>query len=198
MDKKIIIGITVAVIVIIVIIIVVCMKKEKFVLNGNSLVTASGTAKSQTRPNYLTADTSGNLATTADGVFNSLDVEQQLTVQGYPGNVGDVLVSNGTTAPPVWAAGVGLSDFTGTNQSIAAGGYQIFPGGFIIQWGVDGGSGTFTFPMAFPTICVNVSTTTVSPLTPVAVNSFTQTNFNAQSTSVNKGNTSFSWLAIGF
>ena len=57
------------------------------------------------------------------------------------------------------------ANFTGTNQSLATNGYQKLPGGLIIQWGIvsttqSEGSKTVTFPISFPTNCLNVSVTT--------------------------------------
>lgn len=50
----------------------------------------------------------------------------------------------------------------GSNQSLAANGYQRLPGGLLLQWGqvsvysngIDGGSSPVTFPVAFPSNCV--------------------------------------------
>lgn len=46
------------------------------------------------------------------------------------------------------------------NYSLAASGYQVFPGGLCIQWGYKSSSGaastTLTFPIAFPTACKSV------------------------------------------
>lgn len=54
-----------------------------------------------------------------------------------------------------------LAHFTGSNQSLAASGYQKLAGGLILQWGtVAVGTDTtaaITFPMAFPTACVHIS-----------------------------------------
>ena len=52
---------------------------------------------------------------------------------------------------------VALTDFIGANRSLAENGYQILPGGLIIQWGsfvtANGVStGTVTYPIAFPTV----------------------------------------------
>ena len=60
-----------------------------------------------------------------------------------------------------------LNDFTGTNQSKTANGYQKLPGGLIVQWGSttsQGGSTTApslsdSFPIAFPTACVSFQAT---------------------------------------
>lgn len=47
-----------------------------------------------------------------------------------------------------------LSDFIGSNQSLAANGFQKFPGGLILQWGyvvATSGGQSVTYPIAFPT-----------------------------------------------
>ncbi|MBO4119827.1 hypothetical protein J5T34_03620 [Cupriavidus gilardii] len=52
-----------------------------------------------------------------------------------------------------------LGQFTGTNQSLGASGYQKLPGGLILQWGgvsAANGLGNVTFPIAFPTALVGV------------------------------------------
>ena len=52
-----------------------------------------------------------------------------------------------------------LNDFTGSNQSLAANGYQKLPGGLIMQWGkatISGSTATVSFSIAFPTACVSV------------------------------------------
>lgn len=51
--------------------------------------------------------------------------------------------------------------FTGSNQSLAANGYQRLPGGLIIQWGIrdtggQGTGGTINFPIAFPSALYGV------------------------------------------
>lgn len=43
-----------------------------------------------------------------------------------------------------------------SSASIATTGYQKLPGGFILQWGRMTTETTVTFPIAFPTACVNV------------------------------------------
>jgi len=131
-------------VVVIIIIVVVKMKKEKFVLNGNGMVSASGTAATPMGPlTYLTADASGNLSTSADGSFDFV------YLNGYAGNVGDVIVSNGPSTPPVWAP-----PLTGSIKD----GYQILPGGLIIQWGNNKGmsnSESANFPIPFPNACLS-------------------------------------------
>lgn len=140
-------------------VVLIVVKKERFVLNNSGLVLSSGKGTPNAALSYLISN-NGNISSTTSGQFNNVDVEGNLTLQGYSGNVGDVLVSNGGE-PPVWAPGVGLSDFVGKKQSINQNGYQIFPGGLIMQWGyVPYGWGSantvVTFPIQFPNNCFNV------------------------------------------
>lgn len=48
----------------------------------------------------------------------------------------------------------------GSNQTISGAGYQKLPGGLILQWGLGTGNAaadvTVTFPIAFPTACLNI------------------------------------------
>lgn len=54
----------------------------------------------------------------------------------------------------------GLSAFLGSNQALGSSGYQKFPGGLILQWGVGftaaDGTIPITFPVAFPNACVGI------------------------------------------
>lgn len=51
-----------------------------------------------------------------------------------------------------------LSDFTGTNVSLSASGYQKLPSGLIIQWGaIVSAGGSWSFPIAFPNACLSAS-----------------------------------------
>lgn len=56
--------------------------------------------------------------------------------------------------------GVYTTNFTGSNQSKSANGYQKLPGGLIIQWGYDTQTGSsdvsVSFPISFPTACVSL------------------------------------------
>lgn len=75
-----------------------------------------------------------------------------LVLAGVP--TADLMAATKKYVDDMDAFRVALTAFTGSNQSMAASGYQRFPGGLIIQWGsgtTPGGSfGTVTFPMAFP------------------------------------------------
>lgn len=90
----------------------------------------------------------------------------------------------------------------GSNQSLAANGYQKLPGGLIMQWGqytqnTQGQS--FTFPIAFPNSCfcvmaVDVQATPESICT-VGIATASPTGFSVSGNPVPVA--SFSWLAIG-
>ena len=158
--KNLIIGSVVLVLV--VIIAVVLLKKEKFVIE-NGFVKSSGAGKDMVPNIQLIADSVGNLSTSTDGLFEHINTTGLVRVNGYPGKIGDVLVSNGDTAPPVWAPGVGMDDFNGEidkipQQKLEENGYQILPGGLIIQWGSNigiAGGGTAPFPIPFPKACLS-------------------------------------------
>ena len=160
MNEKILIGLGILLVIIIVVVVVIVSKKEKFVLDGNNQISASGktSVPPQSPLSYLSADTSGNLSASTNLSVSNIDVAGLLTTNGYSGNVGDVLVSNGN-ANPVWASGVvGLSDFNGAGkQKLSQNGYQVSPGGLITQWGYISQSDwqgvnnpTFKYPIVFP------------------------------------------------
>lgn len=93
----------------------------------------------------------------------------------------------------------------GSNQSLAASGYQKLPGGLIIQWGtgttVSGGPTSVTFPIAFPntTLTAALTITSGSPSTQNAVllsTSFSNTSLTAYSSAGT--NVGFAFIAIGY
>lgn len=84
------------------------------------------------------------------------------------GQIGSTAVTNATNASNASTVtnGVYTTNFTGSNQSKSANGYQKLPGGLIIQWGYDTQTGSsdvsVSFPTAFPSACVSL---TVGPVT---------------------------------
>ncbi len=76
------------------------------------------------------------------------------------GQTPDQVVSNARVLAALGFTPLGLSNFTGANQSLGASGYQKLPGGMLLQWGTitlgDGAYGTWTFPTTFPTACLHV------------------------------------------
>jgi hypothetical protein len=73
------------------------------------------------------------------------------------GRTGAVAATAGDYAVGQITGAVASSEFTGSNQLLAASGYQKFPGGLIVQWTtatISGPSSTaVTWPIAFPTAC---------------------------------------------
>jgi hypothetical protein len=118
------------------------------------------------------------------------------------GNVTGTVSGNAGTV----TNGVYTTNFSGTNQSLAANGYQKFPSGLIMQWGTYSGHGGWstvnvTYPIPFPTGTVNIHTTiqagqlgnTEGALT---VSSMSTTGFT--STSGYSGTFPVYYLAIGY
>lgn len=89
-----------------------------------------------------------------------------------------------------------LNDFSGSNQSLSANGYQKLPSGLIIQWGkVNAVNTTVTFPVAFPTACASITTgTTTGVYENVYVTTVTTTSFYIGGTY----SPASYWMAIGY
>lgn len=94
------------------------------------------------------------------------------------------------------------NSFTGTNQSLAASGYQRIPSGIIIQWGTAATTNqAVTFPLAFPTACRSVVSigTSGGSGRESRVNGLTTTGFNLASDACCVNNSvSAAWIAIGY
>lgn len=109
-------------------------------------------------------------------------------------------------------------DSTFSNQSLTENGYQSLPGGMIMQWGTYDtamawdSEVTITFPLAFPTACLNISLTSLIDLTApdpddnngeaqLVKDSETLTNFKVRAQDFNVLTAStfagFKWFAIG-
>jgi len=86
---------------------------------------------------------------------------------------------------------VGVSSFTGANQSLGSTGWQRLPGGLILQWGSSAGgvdmptpgvSINMTFPLAFPSACFQAVGTLLSTggggANGITASSFSQTGCN--------------------
>lgn len=104
---------------------------------------------------------------------------------------------------------VSTSAFTGMNQSLTGNGFQIFPGGLIVQWGqsapINGdASVTVTFPTAFPNTCFTVVATVVNSSAGIdngtAVISFSTTQTVLARTFISGTSTEtnpINWIAFG-
>lgn len=93
----------------------------------------------------------------------------------------------------------------GANQSLAASGYQKLPGGLIIQWGsfsvATGGTQNITFPVAFPSSCVAITTglyeAAATDHVKVGINNVTTTGWQALGDAVS-GTAAGRYVAIGY
>ena len=91
--------------------------------------------------------------------------------------------------------------FGGGNQGLTVNGYQKLPGGLIIQWGAhpySGGTGSVTFPIAFPTDCYSAQVTRRDILIPTGVmciSSLTATGFTVSDQDTTANN--ILWFAVG-
>lgn len=76
------------------------------------------------------------------------------------------LVNSGALSVDSITGAVSLSSLAAFTKSLGANGYQKLPGGLIIQWGKDnsagGGEPTVTFPIAFPSAVVSITTGAVT------------------------------------
>lgn len=93
--------------------------------------------------------------------------------------------------------------FQGTNQSLAASGYQKLPGGLIFQWGTTGsvasiGNVAVTFPLAFPAACLYVAMIGNTAGSPQAAN-YVSAKSTTGATLNNAGSVAvvFNWFAFG-
>jgi hypothetical protein len=88
----------------------------------------------------------------------------------FDGSVARTISSN-----TIGALATGI--FGGGNQSLTSNGYQIFPGGFVVQWGFastpSNAPVAVTFPIPFPTGCFSVTCAT----SPRSVTSSLGTNY---------------------
>jgi len=85
--------------------------KDNYDANGTTATPISSMS-------YLVSDPAGNLSlNSGNGYFDNLNANQSLSVSGNPGNAGDLLVSGGGSAPPMWTSGA--------MRYIASGSYTI-------------------------------------------------------------------------
>lgn len=183
--------------------------------NGLYYVSTLGTGANGTWTRAADADgagelTSGAIVAVEDGTTNA-DTQFMLTTDG-PITIGTTAltfirkdgvtyasnaeaqafsVTNKAITPATLAAAL-----KGSNQSLAASGYQKLPGGLIIQWGITATavSGTVTLPVAFPTALTAVV------LTNNATGNATQYSTPTTTSFAWGNNTTVTnlWIAIGY
>ena len=138
----------------------------------------------------------------ASGVNNSVNFYNA-------GTGGMYFYTNGVQRAAIDSAGITgnlAPNFTGSNQSLAASGYQKLPGGLIMQWGTisslgDNVSETITFPLAFPTAAVSFVATAegTSAFSDVAYIFRSLTTTNVIVTQMyNSSNVGGRYMAIGY
>lgn len=93
-------------------------------------------------------------------------------------------------------------DFTGSNQSLSASGYQKLPGGLILQWGTvestEDTAQSFTFPLAFPNACfIAVGSFVTDNTYPVRISATTATTFTVDRADAVSDN-NIRYFAIGY
>lgn len=117
--------------------------------NSNSVNITGGTISGITPLGISSGGTGTNSLPTGVIVGNGTSA-----ITGVPPVDGNVLISAGSN----WVTG-GFTTAKNTN------GYLVLPGGFIMQWGnvvLNGGEGlygSYSFPIAFPNACLNLSFT---------------------------------------
>lgn len=144
--------------------------------------------------------------TPGTGQFFSVVGASFSSIKLLPGEWARFTVPGGGTQ---WAvSGSGSLKYTGGfSSSLATPGWGYLPDGRIEQWGsgLYGADTAVTFPVAFPTVCLNVligpanyDSPAPSPtkVTPIGAYAWTQTGFNASSAS--GVNLAGSWRAIGW
>lgn len=144
------------------------------------------------------------------GVTRPRNVSVLYCIKAYDTPVNAGTLNIGSIASEV-ALKTALSDFTGTNQSFAANGWQKLPGGMIIQWGKSAGvagNNVITFPIAFPNACVFTMASVDAELSSVSDTSrtiitngkttTTATFYGGQTESNGAAAGPFNWLATGY
>lgn len=134
-------------------------------------------------------------------ILNSLAPEASETVKGIIEIATDAEAQLFTALKAIDGAKLNTA-FKGSNQSLAASGYQKLPGGLILQWGADvaGASPiTETYPIAFPNavLYVGIMATDTSVNNYAALHGLpTLTNFTYKKAS--GASTTQFWFAIGY
>ena len=140
--------------------------------NGNVVTSTAGSTVSNNSFIVGAEYTVLTLGTTTNAEWNTIGGTTGVTYA-----VGTVFTAavtgtgsgNGNATTNVFSMTSINTNFTGSNQSLTADGYQKLPGGLIMQWGsvspTINTTTTVTFPIAFPTACANVQLTIANATT---------------------------------
>jgi hypothetical protein len=149
---------------------------------------------------------STSILSTANIANNSITTEKIV-----PGAVVTADIADGAVTTSKIALGAVTADRINLVTSLSSNGYQIMPGGLIMQWGstISSAAGdanyTLNFPIPFPTACLrafasitNSSTTNDDIFGRVISYSTTQITVRSEAAGVNSGTRSVEYLAIGY
>jgi hypothetical protein len=190
-------------------------------VTGNVTGQLTGTiASATTATTQLVSDDSTKVATTAfvqDVIAASVALLGTMSTQ----NANNVNISGGTITATFTGNltgnvtgtvsgnagtvtnGVYTTNFTGSNQSLVANGFQKLPGGLILQWGTYTSTAdtpeVFNFPTSFTTACLFVVGTFIDVNGfPVPVTSKTTTQFTVDRSNSVDNNQDFMMFALGY
>jgi hypothetical protein len=114
-------------------------------------------------------------------------------------------MASGAAVSNIGYTPVNPSEFTGSNQSKSANGYQRLPGGVLLQWGTASLTTdsvvTVNFPTAFSSACVFVSavrTDDNAGSTQINAANYSKTGFTVQRNPTFDGTTLIAFFAIGY
>lgn len=125
------------------------------------------------------------------------------------GGVNTVKIPGGECVEFVTSGAIWIITSGGFGNSLMSSGYQRLPGGVIMQWGsgLYGDATAVTFPIAFPTGCIqvfmcaaNYSATEATPNKVIAMSAYntTSTGFSASAGTGSTGTRAGSWFAVGY
>ena len=123
-------------------------------------------------------------------------------MKGYVDGVTTAWMANAAVQAGDIAGKIGTTDFTGSNQSKTANGYQKLPGGLIIQWGttasIGGGATVITLPIAYTAAHFTAVITGLNGTGTVQNRDFVPTKTLTTFTINNQGIAGpFNWISIG-
>jgi hypothetical protein len=141
-------------------------------------------------------------------IYAGVTPDASTTVKGKVQLATSVEAQAGTDALKALTPATLNSALKGSNQSLSEHGYQKLPGGLIVQWGFyssvgSQGSASITFPVAFPSLCLNVQLTRTGTNSvsgdqgPFDVSVFSVSGFTGKSTD-DVAFAGFFWFAIGY
>jgi hypothetical protein len=151
------------------------------------------------------SNSTGNVSTGNLSVSSNALISSNVTVLGNILLQGQ-MIGNAATV----TNGVYTTDFTGSNNSLGANGYQKLPGGLIIQWGTVtvspafNGTQAVAFPTAFASSVYSVSATPISvslqggdKRDSFSVQSVSTSGFTMNSAFEDIASLSYYWMAVG-